>query len=117
MKKDGVPFWPDAAWRDVVFAVAVIAGDRASGARRRAARSSASRPTRRPSTPTRSPDWYLLWYFAVFALMPPSLENYVIIGGAARRGRHPLRRAPPLEQGRAERAAAPLGGRQPWCSA
>jgi ubiquinol-cytochrome c reductase cytochrome b subunit len=27
------------------------------------------------------PDWYLLWYFAVLALMPPWLENYFMLLG------------------------------------
>jgi ubiquinol-cytochrome c reductase cytochrome b subunit len=27
------------------------------------------------------PDWYLLWYFAVLALIPPSLEGYIVVLG------------------------------------
>ena len=38
------------------------------------------RPTRPSSRPTRGPDWYFLWYFALLALIPPSIENLFIIG-------------------------------------
>lgn len=75
----GVPFWPDAAWRDAVFAVAVGAivvllavfvgapelGERAD-------------PTVMDANPR--PDWYFLWYFALLSLTPPNLEDVVIIG-------------------------------------
>src|SRR6266566_5561677 len=76
----GVPFWPDAAWRDAVGAfsvvviitlLALIFGPPALD---------------KPPDPTivqayPRPDFYFLWYFAVLALLPPGLENYVIIGG------------------------------------
>jgi ubiquinol-cytochrome c reductase cytochrome b subunit len=79
LNREGIPFWPDVAWRDVVFGVlmvgtvvvlAAIFGPPALG---------------KPPDPTiiqanPRPDWYLLWYFAVLALIPPGTENYVIIG-------------------------------------
>jgi len=78
LKRRGVPFWPDAAWRDVVFGVAVIAaivlfaiifGPKELG---------------KPPDPSiiqayPQPDWYFLWYFGVLALLPHGTESYVII--------------------------------------
>jgi ubiquinol-cytochrome c reductase cytochrome b subunit len=80
LHKRGVPFWPDAVWRDMVGAagvviivvlLAVIFGPPALD---------------KPPDPTilqayPRPDFYFLWYFAVLALVPPALENIIIIGG------------------------------------
>jgi ubiquinol-cytochrome c reductase cytochrome b subunit len=77
--KIGVPFWPDAGWKDVVFALAVglvvlvlavwlgpaELGNKAD-------------PTVVQAYPR--PDWYFLWYFALLALIPPSIEDVFIIG-------------------------------------
>ena len=79
IERDGVPFWPDAAWRDVVFGLVVVGvivglaiflGPKAIG---------------EPADPTVTvayprPDWYFLGYFALLALMPPAIEDYLIIG-------------------------------------
>jgi ubiquinol-cytochrome c reductase cytochrome b subunit len=80
LRREGVPFWPDAAWRDVVFGacmvatvvlLAIIVGPPELG---------------RPPDPSilqadPRPDWYLLWYFAVLALAPAHLENVIIVLG------------------------------------
>jgi ubiquinol-cytochrome c reductase cytochrome b subunit len=105
LEEKGVPFWPDAAWRDMLFGfsvvlivvlLAVFIGPPAIGA--------PPDPANIQSNPR--PDWYFLWYFALFALMPAWLENYAIIFGPLLAGlvlvvlplffskgeRHPLRR-------------------------
>jgi len=80
LKREGVPFWPDAAWRDVVFGAAVVAtvvllalivGPPALG---------------KPPDPSileayPRPDWYFLWYFALLALAPQNLETLIIVLG------------------------------------
>jgi ubiquinol-cytochrome c reductase cytochrome b subunit len=77
--KIGVPFWPDAGWKDVVFALLVGSvvlilsiwlGPPALGAK--------ADPTNLQADPR--PDWYFLWYFALLALIPPAIENLFIIG-------------------------------------
>jgi ubiquinol-cytochrome c reductase cytochrome b subunit len=76
----GRPFWPDAAWRDVVAAVTLVAvvivlaavlGPKPLGL--------APDPTQIHASPR--PDWYFLWYFAVLAVIPPALEPWVIVLG------------------------------------
>ncbi|HEX2033515.1 MAG TPA: cytochrome b N-terminal domain-containing protein, partial [Chloroflexota bacterium] len=79
LERKGVPFWPHAVWRDVVFALvvgaivialAVVVGPPALGER--------ADPTNLQAYPR--PDWYFLWLFALLALMPPEVEDLVIIG-------------------------------------
>jgi ubiquinol-cytochrome c reductase cytochrome b subunit len=80
MRKEGVPFFPDAAWRDATFAVGLITvvavlaffvGPPELG--------NLPDPALLATAPR--PDWYLLWTFSLFALLPPSWENYFIVIG------------------------------------
>lgn len=107
LKREGVPFWPDAAWRDVVFGVVMITVlvllAWLIGAPHLA----------KPPDPTileaqPRPDWYLLWYFALLALLPHALENYVIVLGPLLFGLMLL--MPPIFFNRGERSA----WRRPW---
>ena len=78
IEEKGVPFWPDAAWRDVVFCVAVVAaifilalifGPPALD--------KPPNPSLLAKDP--APDWYLLWYFALLALIPHKMTTPVIL--------------------------------------
>ena len=81
----GEPFWPRAAWRDVAFGtvmtlgvvfLAYVFGPPALG--------KPPNPTLIQAEPR--PDWYFLWYFAVLALSPHKLENYIMVLGPALTG-------------------------------
>jgi ubiquinol-cytochrome c reductase cytochrome b subunit len=80
MEKTGVPFWPDAAWRDALFGVAMVFAIMICawyfGA---PAMDNAPDPSLTNANP--QPDWYLMWYFAILALMPPQIESIVMVFG------------------------------------
>jgi ubiquinol-cytochrome c reductase cytochrome b subunit len=105
LERDGIPFWPDAAWRDVVFGaaivllivvLAVVLGPPDLG----------SPPDPRLVAASPRPDWYFLWYFALLSLIPKWSERWVILLGplifglfliflpfvAPKGERHPFRR-------------------------
>jgi ubiquinol-cytochrome c reductase cytochrome b subunit len=80
LEKKGVPYFPDALWRETLFCivvtVAIILLSIFLGAPRLIG----------PPDPTAidvvpAPDWYLTWIFALYALMPYGIEDYVIVLG------------------------------------
>jgi len=79
MQRTGCPFWPDAAWRDMVFSAVMVLGIILLAA--------LVGPPELGQPPDPSllnadprPDWYLMWYFAMLALIPPGLEHYIMVG-------------------------------------
>lgn len=80
LKREGVPFWPDAAWRDTLFGamviICIIGLAIVFGPPELTQQPDPSIVTTNPS-----PDWYMLPIFSLFALMPPKIESYVIFIG------------------------------------
>jgi ubiquinol-cytochrome c reductase cytochrome b subunit len=77
LKKEGVPFWPDAAWRDVIFSfivcVTILVLAIAVGPPN----------LNKPPDPTQidavpRPDWYFFWYFSLMALLPHGSATYLL---------------------------------------
>jgi ubiquinol-cytochrome c reductase cytochrome b subunit len=107
LEKRGVPFWPDAAYLDVIMGFIVLVGiillALIFGA---PALDKPPDPTIVQAYPR--PDWYFLWYFAVLALIPPAAEPYVIVLGPMLFGL--LLFLLPLLANKGERSAR----RRPW---
>lgn len=107
LEREGVPFWPEAAWRDVffgtvvvlsVFVLALVVGPPELG--------KPPDPTIVDASPR--PDWYFMWYFALLSLIPKWSERWVIILGPLLFGLFLI--LVPILGGRGERS--PL--RRPW---
>ncbi len=80
MKEKGVPFWPTAAYHDTIFSsvviililmLALIFGPPAL----------TSAPDLAMVQTSPSPDWYMVPFFALFALMPHKIESVAMMLG------------------------------------
>jgi ubiquinol-cytochrome c reductase cytochrome b subunit len=110
IEKKGRPFWPDAAWRDTVFCVGMIVAI-AALALYFGAPQLGKPPDPSIIAATPRPDWYLLWYFAVLALLPHGSEQYFMVVGPLLAGI--LLIALPFISNRGERSPS----RRPWAIA
>ena len=110
LEKTGRPFWPDAAWRDVIFCVGMIVVITVlawlSGAPQLGKPPDPSLIAASPR-----PDWYLLWYFAELALLPYGKDKYFMVFGPLLAGL--LLIALPFISNRGERSPR----RRPWAVA
>ncbi len=76
--RDGIPFVPDAAWKDAVFAAAILLGIMACALFfGPIGPGGPPDPTIIQTVP--KPDVPFLWIFALFALLPPEMETAFIL--------------------------------------
>jgi ubiquinol-cytochrome c reductase cytochrome b subunit len=109
LKKSGRPFWPDLAWRDaVVVTVLILTIAGLAYFIGPPALDNPPDPSVLEADPR--PDWYLLWYFALFALIPAGVEGYLMILGPIVIG---IILIIPVLNNKGERAAS----RRPWAIA
>lgn len=80
LKEKGVPFWPDAAWRDIIFSsvliIIIIIVAFVFGA---PALTQSPDPAAVHASPM--PDWFMVPFFALFALMPHNIESVAMMLG------------------------------------
>ena len=80
LQKKGVPFFPDAIWRDVVFSgivlIALIILAWFVGAPKLTTAPDLTNVNVDPK-----PDWYFTWIFSIFALLPRDLNSFIIFLG------------------------------------
>lgn len=79
LEQTGVPFWPNAMWRDVVFSTIIVAVILVCAV------FLGPPPLDHPPDPSSidanpMPDWYFWWYFAVLSMLPADLETWIILG-------------------------------------
>jgi ubiquinol-cytochrome c reductase cytochrome b subunit len=78
LDREGRPYWPDAAWQELVVAGVVIAGVLALGY------FAGPRPIGQPPDPTLvpthpRPDWFLMWYYSLLAIKPRGWEDATMV--------------------------------------
>jgi ubiquinol-cytochrome c reductase cytochrome b subunit len=78
LKEKGVPYWPNMAWREALFALfvfvvivtlAIVLGPQGPG----------EPPDPAAVVRDPKPDWYLLWYYALLWIKPRTLEAFVMV--------------------------------------